>query len=119
MKSAEKSGKKSGKKSLNIVLDSQEFIIGIANEKSPSAKLLSNLDRYNLYIFSMIEREVIKGLRKIHSKLPYEFFRIIKKQGAAIIDYKLPPTSIIDKYQASGLKRPDATIAAYTEWKNA
>lgn len=102
---------------INILIDSQEYIIGLAKEESLKAKLLSHIDKFNVFIPFIVEREVVRNLSYISFHLPHKFYQLIKKHKTIQVEFELPPTYLIKKYNNMGLKKADSAIAAFAEWK--
>lgn len=106
---------------MEVVLDSNEFIFGFTGSKKACSYILKLVGiKFNVTLPDVIFREVFERLKVLEGKDFASAIRYtILKMEIKIIDEKLVPRELVEKYFNIIKKRPDATIAAFTEWINA
>ena len=114
----EKSGKKSIGPDTRLVLDSNEYILGIPASNASCAELMDQLGDLKVYVPSMVVKEVRRNLQR-HYGLGKEFFRLISKSKNITVLWSEPPEELILKYINLGFAEEDAAIAACVEWVGA
>lgn len=106
---------------MEVVLDSNEFIFGFTKTEKVYADLLKLIGvKFNVTLPDVVFREVFEKLKILEGKDFASAARYaILKMDIKIVDEKLVPQELIQKYYSIIKKRPDAAIAAFTEWVNA
>ncbi|MEK6949239.1 MAG: type II toxin-antitoxin system VapC family toxin [Nanoarchaeota archaeon] len=106
---------------MEVVLDSNEFIFGFTKSEKVYADLLKLIGiKFNVTLPDVIFREVFDKLKILEGKDFASAARYaILKMDIKIVDEKLVPHELIQKYCNIIKKRPDAAIAAFTEWIDA
>ncbi len=97
-----------------ISLDTNVFIFGIADDDPYVSKILDHLNQFEVWVALQVEREVRRNLNPLDLK---EFYRIIRSAPSTRLDMQDPPQIYLDCYRQFGLKKGDAYIGAYCEWK--
>jgi hypothetical protein len=104
-----------------IVLDSNEYIIGLTVPGSDSTRLLDILAEtgsdciYTVAVPLMVQLETVSNLGQHHAK---RFFRLVNMPPWQGVYYQLPPSKLLRKY-LSLLPEEDSHIAAFAEWVKA
>jgi hypothetical protein len=101
-----------------LVLDSNEYILGIPANNAGCAKLMDQLGDLKVYVPSMVVKEVRRNFQR-HYELGREFFRLISKSKNITVLWSEPPEELILKYINLGFAEEDAAIAACVEWVGA
>jgi len=101
-----------------LVLDSNEYILGIPANNASCAKLMDQLGDLKVYAPSMVVKEVRRNFQR-HYELGREFFRLISKSKNITVLWSEPPEELILKYINLGFAEEDAAIAACVEWVGA
>ena len=98
-----------------ISLDTNIFIFGLQKIKPSCVEIIKNLDKVkdNILIPAMVEKEIIKNLNRREVNI---FYKIMTKLNFPI-DYENPPKKLVLQYKKSGLKKGDAVIAAFCEFR--
>lgn len=100
-----------------LILDSDEFIFGLKEEKEASAKLLSILENFTVLIPEIIIEEVKDNLRP-EPFLLSKFLDFIFGVETFRVVSNLPPEELVKDFIRQ-LKPADALIAAYCKWLGA
>lgn len=106
---------------IRAVLDTNQFIFGLRDEKEFCADIvkLSGI-KFTALASTTILEEVFERLKELEGKdFASLAIHIIKNLGIEVIDDKLVPKEIIQKYKNKGAKDADSVIAAFTEFVNA
>ena len=103
---------------MEVVLDSNEFIFGFTGSKKACSDVLKLIGiKFDVILPDVVFREVFERLKIIEGKDFASAARYaILKMEINIIDEKLVPKELVQKYFSMIKKKPDATIAAFTEW---
>jgi len=101
-----------------LVLDSNEYILGIPADKASCAKLMDQLGDLRAYVPSIVVKEVRSNFQRRYG-LGKEFFRLISRRENITVLWSEPPEELILKYINLGFAEEDASIAACTEWVGA
>ena len=101
-----------------MVLDSNEYILGIPANKASCAELMDQFSHLKVYVPSMVVKEVRRNFQR-HYELGKEFFRLISKSKHVTVLWSDPPEELILKYIKLGFAEEDAAIAACVEWVGA
>jgi len=101
-----------------LVLDSNEYILGIPANNASCAKLMDQLGDLKVYVPSMVVKEVRRNFQR-HYELGREFFRLISKSKNITVLWSEPPEELILEYINLGFAEEDAAIAACVEWVGA
>jgi hypothetical protein len=103
-----------------LVLDSNEYILGLADPQSDSAALLKALKKCVVVVPAMVVEEVISSLAAMSSGLPRMFYGLLNDPSAHVTrTYYEPPVELWLKYLDLGLSEEDAFIGAFAEWVGA
>ena len=96
---------------LNILLDTNEYIFGLTKPKGYSSQLLENLPNFIVklprFILNEIHHNLPEGIHKI-------FYYLLKEAKIEVVE-ELIPANLVDKYKKQ-LPLEDAVIAAYCEF---
>jgi hypothetical protein len=99
-----------------LVLDSNEYILGLTDPQSDSATLLKVIKDYVVIVPAMVVREVTSNLAAISSTLPRMFYGLLNDPSAHVVrSYDEPPEELWLKYLDLGLSEEDAFIGAVAE----
>jgi len=106
-----------------LVLDSNEFIFDFLKTKKECILLISlcRKKKINIVIPTLVLDEVFRNI-KVETNKDYASKArdsLLKADNIEIIETANIPSSLIEKYQARGLKQADASIAAFVEWVGA
>jgi hypothetical protein len=101
-----------------LVLDSNEYILGIPASNADCAELMDQLGDLKVYVPSIVLKEVRSNFQR-HYGLGKEFFRLISKKENITVLWSEPPEELILKYINLGFAEEDAAIAACVEWVGA
>ena len=108
-----------------VVLDSNEYIFGIARVDPNCEALLHRLsevnwrDKVQVVTPRIVEREVVRNLQAIDPLAPKLFYSILANRPWTGVTYEDPAGELIGKYLDLGLAEEDAIIAAVVEWSGA
>lgn len=103
-----------------LVLDSNEYILGLADPQSDSAALLKALKKCVVVVPAMVVEEVTSSLAAMSSGLPRMFYGLLNDPSAHVTrTYYEPPVELWLKYLDLGLSEEDAFIGAFAEWVGA
>lgn len=110
-----------GARSLQLVLDSNEFLFAYGHERKAACQVLlerivSQPDKYELKVSRTIVEEV---RRNIAPRNFADFWALLDALGVTVDEDWQIPFELGAKYEALRLKRGDAFIGAYAEWTGA
>jgi hypothetical protein len=114
---------RSGESGILLVLDTNEFILGLTHADQSSAILLdliAVIPGIRVVVPTTVVREATVNLAGFHSKLVSEFSSLVYgyPRFAVVPDDGLS-SDLIRKYIGLGLREEDASIGAFTEWVGA
>jgi len=102
-----------GKNDMQISFDANIWILGILDINPFCVKILINLSKFNVALPNQIRAEVERNLANKHVK---QFYQFVLLSGARI-DFETVPPSYIKSFEEKGLKKGDAEIGAFCEWR--
>ena len=98
---------------MRISLDTNIWIFGIVGADSFCERILRNLEKFEVVIPDQIREELERNLSDYDMK---QFDQYVLRLGVTIDFASIPPT-YISIFEARGLKKGDAEIGAYCEWR--
>ncbi len=96
-----------------VSFDTNIIIVGLQCPDSNEARILRDVDDFNIIISSQVEVELRRNFSNV---ILSKFYRLIYSTPAVEIIYDNPPENLILKYSNKGLKKGDILIAAFCEW---
>lgn len=96
-----------------ISLDTNVWIFGIVNVDEFCEKILLNLTQFEITIPDQVRAELERNLSNQDQK---EFYQLVLQAGVKI-DFEKVPAIYIDEFEQKGLKKGDAEIGAFCEWR--
>lgn len=105
---------------MRVVLDSNEFLFALISKNESTLDLFELLDDplFLVLIPSIVLDEVTERLKQLAGK---DFASGIREDilnsKISVVDIKPMPQRLIAKYVKIGLKKEDASIAAFVEWQ--
>ena len=96
-----------------ISLDTNVWIFGLLEHDHFCRKILGNLSRFQVVVPSQVQKELNDNLSKKGIKL---FYKAVIKSNVQL-NYEKVPDIYITAFEAKGLKKGDAIIGAFGEWK--
>jgi predicted nucleic acid-binding protein len=96
-----------------ISLDTNVWIFGLLKSNLYCQKILFNLPYFQIIIPNQIRVELIRNLPE-----PYieEFYQLIN-ESTTQFNYEQVPETYLAMFQRKGLKKGDAIIGGFCEWK--
>jgi len=124
LKSSAGSERRYGEKDTLLVLDTNEYILGLTQLKETSTRLLDILpfvEGLRVIVPSTVLEETTRNLSSIHPILVSKFNDLVYGyEGFRVVSNEDLPQSLVKKYQRLGLSsEADARIGAFTEWVEA
>jgi predicted nucleic acid-binding protein len=98
---------------MQVSLDTNVWIFGIVGVDSYCERLLWSLTRFNIVIPDQVREELERNLSDYDMKRFYQFVY----QSGVHIDFERVPQTIIKIFEEKGLKKGDAEIGAFCEWR--
>ena len=100
---------------MRICIDSNQFIFGLSGADPASEALLELLPELEVVIPRLVIKEVTHNLNSMQTSALYMLLHSAPQ--FTIVD-ETPPTVLVSKYVAMGLRlKGDAIIAAFAEWQ--
>lgn len=96
-----------------VSLDTNIWIFGIVGVDSFCEKILLNLDKFDVIVPDQIRAEVARNLSAQDMK---QFYHFLLQHGVTI-DFAPVPDNYIVAFEQKGLKKGDAEIGAFCEWR--
>ncbi len=96
-----------------VSLDTNVWIFGILEQDSFCERILKNLNKLEVVIPDQVRAELERNLAETDMNLFYYFVFAF----GVTIDYAAVPTKLIVDFEESGLKKGDAEIGAFCEWR--
>ena len=96
-----------------ISLDTNIWIFGLFNTNPFCRNILLNLTMFDIIVPNQIRAELERNLPKTYIK---EFYSLTI-EAAVRFDFEGVPEGYITKFEEKGLKKGDAIIGAYCEWR--
>jgi hypothetical protein len=98
---------------MQVSLDTNVWIFGILGLDFHCERILENLDKFEVIIPDQIRAELERNLSNSDMKLFYQF---VFSFGVTVDYARVPPKMIAD-FEGLGLKKGDAEIGAFCEWR--
>lgn len=98
---------------MQVSLDTNVWIFGIVGVDPFCEKILFNLSKFEIVVSDQIRAELERNLSDYDMK---QFYQFVLCSGARI-DFEKVPSSYIATFEEKGLKKGDAEIGAFCEWR--
>ena len=98
---------------MQISLDTNVWIFGIVGVDEFCERILLNLDKFEVVIPNQVRAELERNLSDFDMRQFYEF---ILRSGVSV-DFAQVPSAYITTFEDKGLKKGDAEIGAFCEWR--
>ena len=98
---------------MQVSLDTNIWIFGILDKDSFCERILLNLDKFDVVVPEQVRAEVERNLSDYDMKQFYHFLL----QHDVTIDFAPVPADYIALFEEKGLKKGDAEIGAFCEWR--
>ena len=102
-----------GMSDMQISLDTNVWIFAIVGVDTFCEKILLNIDKFDVIIPDQIRAELERNLSDYDMKQFYQFVLRFDVK----IDFAKVPSSYIITFEEKGLKKGDAEIGAFCEWR--
>jgi predicted nucleic acid-binding protein len=96
-----------------ISIDTNVWIFGITNHDRLCNQIITNLAEFDVVLPNQIRAELHRNLT--HQEL-HLFYRLMLGTNSRI-DFEVVPLSLIADFEQKGLKKGDAEIGAFCEWR--
>jgi predicted nucleic acid-binding protein len=98
---------------MQISLDTNIWILGIVGADQDCETILLNLGKFNVLVPDQIRAEVERNLPDYDMK---QFYRFLLQYDIRV-DFTPVPVEYISVFEQMGLKKGDAEIGAFCEWR--
>jgi predicted nucleic acid-binding protein len=98
---------------MQISLDTNIWLLGIIGADQHCETILLNLDKFPIVVPDQIRAEIERNLSDYDMK---QFYRFLLQYNIQI-DFSPVPAAYITAFESKGLKKGDATIGAFCEWR--
>lgn len=98
---------------MQISLDTNVWIFGLLKNNEFCQKILLNLSSFNIVVPNQVRTELVRNLPEMYMK---EFYQLVNESGLQL-DYKQVPDVYIAMFESKGLKKGDAIIGGFGEWR--
>jgi predicted nucleic acid-binding protein len=98
---------------MQISLDTNVWIFGLLKSNEFCQKILLNLSSFNIVVPNQVRIELVRNLPDSYMK---EFYQLVNESGAEL-DYEQVPDVYITMFESKGLKKGDAIIGGFGEWR--
>ncbi|OQY44375.1 MAG: hypothetical protein B6242_12835 [Anaerolineaceae bacterium 4572_78] len=99
---------------MRISLDTNVWIFGLFGSDYFCEKVLRHLHRFQVVVPGQVRKELNQNISPEDMNRFYDFV----KQPYVQLSYKKVPDVYITMFESKGLKKGDAIIGAFAEWKN-
>ncbi len=99
---------------LQVSLDTNVWIFGLSGDNHFCETILQNLHKFQVIIPSQIRKELNRNLSRNDMQRFYSFV----KRPHVQLSYDDVPEIYITMFENKGLKKGDAIIGGFAEWKN-
>lgn len=99
---------------MQISLDTNIWIFGIIGVDQYCETILFNLNQFTVIVPDQVREEVERNLSDQDRK---QFYRFLLQNGVTI-DFAPVPPDYIAAFEEKGLKKGDAEIGAFCEWRH-
>lgn len=96
-----------------ISLDTNVWIFGLLNGDSYCRKIILNLSEFNIVVPNQVRVELTVNLGEQDMK---QFYNLVTQSNIQL-SYDAVPDMYVSMFKAKGLKKGDATIGGFGEWK--
>ena len=98
---------------MQISLDTNVWIFGLLENDMYCIRILDNLAQFHIVVSNQIRIELTNNLSK---PILDEFYQLMIDAGVEI-NYEKVPEIYITMFESMGLKKGDAIIGGFAEWK--
>jgi predicted nucleic acid-binding protein len=98
---------------MRISLDTNVWIFGLIGNDDFCQRILNNLSRFEVIVPDQVCRELNRNLSEQMMKRFYQF----TKRPNVQLNYDEVPEIYISMFESKGLKKGDAIIGGFGEWK--
>jgi predicted nucleic acid-binding protein len=98
---------------IQISLDTNIWIFGLFGNNMYCIRILDNLARFHTVVSNQIRIELTNNLPK---PILNEFYQLVQ-EASVELNYEKVPEIYITMFESMGLKKGDAIIGAFAEWK--
>jgi predicted nucleic acid-binding protein len=96
-----------------ISIDTNVWIFGLTNRDGLCRKIITNLAQFEIILPNQVRAELQRNLSTHQLRL---FYQLII-QAEIMIDFESVPNTFITEFERKGLKKGDAEIGAFCEWR--
>lgn len=98
---------------MQISLDTNIWIFGIVGADPFCETILLNLEKFNVVVPDQVRAEIERNFSDYDMK---QFYHFLLRYDIKI-DFSLVPSEHIAEFENEGLKKGDAEIAAFCQWR--
>lgn len=98
---------------MRVSLDTNIWIFGVIGVDPDCERILFNLDKFEVVLPDQVRRELERNLSDYDMKQFYHFLLRFDVQ----VDFSPVPNEYILAFEGKGLKKGDAEIGAFCEWR--
>ncbi len=98
---------------MQISLDTNVWIFGLLENNGYCVRILDNLAQFDIVVPNQIRIELTRNLPKL---LLDEFYQLVQEAGVEL-NYEKVPDIYITMFESKGLKKGDAIIGGFGEWR--
>lgn len=98
---------------MKVSLDTNVWIFGIVGVDAFCERIVRNLGKFNLIMPDQVREELERNLSDYDMK---QLYWLLLRHGVTV-DFEMVPVELITRFEAWGLKKGDAEIGAFREWR--
>lgn len=98
---------------MQVSFDTNVWIFGIVGADTFCEKILFSLEKFEVTVPAQVRAELERNLSDYDMK---RFYQFVLRFGVTM-DFAEVPSSYIASFEAKGLKKGDAEIGAFCEWR--
>jgi hypothetical protein len=98
---------------MRVSLDTNVWIFGLVGVDEFCERILLNLDKFEVIVPNQVRAELERNLSDFDMK---QFYQFVLRFGVTI-DFAEVPSSYVVAFEEKGLKKGDAEIGAFCEWR--
>ena len=98
---------------MRVSLDTNVWIFGLLRSNAFCQKILLNLSRFNIVVPNQVRVELVRNLSDRYMN---EFYQLVREANVQL-NYDEVPEIYITMFEAKGLKKGDAIIGGFGEWR--
>lgn len=98
---------------MRVSLDTNVWIFGIVGVDPFCEKILFNLGKFEIVVCDQVRAELERNLSDYDMK---QFYQFVLRSGVRI-DFEKVPSTYIATFEEKRLKKGDAEIGAFCEWR--